>query len=90
MTIEVVALDLDLDPISVGFDLRAEGLWVKLPAGEVLTVRYQTKRDGQREPQQRELRIAQGTRAKVTATLRRHGYRVLTGGPAPWPRRAST
>ena len=88
MTLSLSVLDLDLDPISVGFDLRAEGLWVKLPAGETLTVRYQTKRDGRREPQERELRIVQGTRAKVAATLRRHGYRVLTGKPAPWPRRA--
>jgi hypothetical protein len=88
MTVELAVLDLDLDPISVGFDLRAEGLWVKLPAGEPLTVRYQTKRDGQREAQQRELRIVQGTREKVAARLRRHGYRVLTGKPAPWPERA--
>lgn len=85
MTLKLAVLDLDLDPISVGFDLRAEGLWVRLPAGDLLTVRYQTKRDGQREPQQRELRIVQGTRAKVVATLRRHGYHVLTGEPAPWP-----
>ena len=85
MTLELAVLDLDLDPISVGFALRAEGLWVKLPAGETLTVRYQTARDGQREPQQRELRIVRGTRAKVAATLRRHGYHVLTGPPAPWP-----
>jgi hypothetical protein len=90
MTLERAVLDLDLDPISVGFDLRAEGLWVKLPAGEPLAVRYQTKRDGQREPQQRELRIVQGTRAKVAATLGRHGYRVLTGGPAPWPQGAQS
>ena len=77
MTFELVTLDLDLDPISVGFDPRAEGLWVKLPAGAVLAVRYQT--------QGRELRIVQGSRAKVAATLRRAGYHVLTGGPAPWP-----
>ena len=90
MTLELAVLDLDLDPISVGFDLRAEGLWVKLPAGKSLTVRFQTRRDGQREPQQRELRIVQGTRKKVAATLRRHGYRVLTGGPAPWPQGVSS
>ena len=65
MTLELVTLDLDLDPISVGFDLRAEGLWVKLPSGAVLAVRYQT--------QGRELRIVQGSRAKVAATLRRAG-----------------
>jgi hypothetical protein len=86
--LELAVLDLDLDPISVGFDLRTEGLWVRLPAGETLTVRYQTARDGQREPQQRELRTVQGTRKKVAATLRRHGYRVLTGRPAPWPERS--
>jgi hypothetical protein len=80
MTLELVTLDLDLDPISVGFDLRAEGLWVKLPSGAVLAVRYQT--------QGRELRIVQGSRAKVAATLRRAGYHVLTGRPAPWPTEA--
>jgi hypothetical protein len=82
MTLELAVLDLDLDPISVGFDLRATDTWVKLPAGDVLTVRYQTRADGQREPQERELRIVQGTRAKVAATLRRHGYRVITTGEA--------
>jgi hypothetical protein len=78
MSLSLAVLDLDLDPISVGFDLRATDTWVKLPVGDVLTVRYQTRADGQREPQERELRIVQGTRAKVAATLRRHGYRVIT------------
>jgi len=69
-------LDLDLDPISVGFDLRAQRMVVQLPDGDTLTVRYQTARDGRREPQQRELRVLQGTRTEVAAVLRRHGYRV--------------
>lgn len=33
MTVELAVLDLDLDPISVGFDLRAEGLCWKERAG---------------------------------------------------------
>jgi hypothetical protein len=77
VTIEVVPLDLDLDPVAVGFNLRLENIWVRLPTGAVLAVRYQTPG--------RELRIVQGTRAAVASRLRRAGYKVLTGRPAPWP-----
>lgn len=67
-------LDLDLDLISVGFDPRATGTPVLLPAGDTLTVRYQPRSD--REPRQ-PLKVVTDTRAKVAAVLRRHGYSVI-------------
>lgn len=71
----MLCLDLDLDPISVGCDLRAIHTAVRLPKGETLTVRYQTSR---RHRQERELRVITGTRARVAAVLRRNGYSVVT------------
>jgi len=62
--------DLDLDPISVGFDLRRADMAARLPAGESLTVRYQALGGG-------ELRTLTAPRRQVAATLRRHGYSVI-------------
>ena len=66
----MMSWDLDLDPISVGFDLRRVDMAVRLPAGESLTVRYQALGGG-------ELRTLTAPRRKVAATLRRHGYSMI-------------
>jgi len=59
-------------PITVGFDLRRHDMDVRLPAGDVLTVRYAVGNVG--EPSK--IRTITSTRTRVAATLRLHGYQV--------------
>jgi len=68
-----VNLDLDLDPITVGFDLRRHDIAVRLPEGDVLSVRYAVGALG--EPSK--LKTITSTRTRVRATLELHGYNVL-------------
>ena len=67
----VPALDLDLDPISVGFDLRRHNMAVNPPEGNPLTVRYAFNVGGETK-----LKTITSTRTRVAATLRLHGYQV--------------
>jgi len=67
-----VNLDLDLDPITVGFDLRRHDIAVRLPEGDVLSVRYAVDVRGLTE-----LKTIRSTRTRVRATLELHGYNVL-------------
>lgn len=65
---DVTAIPCRLHPLDVGFDLRAEGVAIALPAGEVLRVSYADE-GGER-------RVMSGPREAIRRRLQRLGYRL--------------